>query len=106
MAFTEAGNNGEVVPGHGPGTGLSMRWDALREKHCPKCQGELEEFAHVMRFVCKCGFKISRDRLEQIVNDMRPGRGKRYQEPEDGWGRFGQAGFRMGKENYDDETPF
>lgn len=80
MAFQEAGDRQNLKQEAG---GLNLNWENLRINSCPICCDDLVLFEHVDLLKCRCGFKISTNRI--------------YSE------NF-SSGFYIG--NYEDETPF
>lgn len=48
-----------------------MNWKALRDGQCPKCDTELTPDQKGGMSRCGgCGFKITKEKLHQILNDM------------------------------------
>lgn len=50
-----------------------MNWPALVESECPKCGKPLQEDEVEHRFECSsfdCGFSISQEKFEDIVNSI------------------------------------
>ena len=43
-------------------------WECLKELNCPICYGDLKKVGEI--YSCKCGFKILKVRLEEIVGQM------------------------------------
>jgi len=92
MAFKTAGEDPEQY--NGDGTGLALCWANLRDGCCPRCCEELISFDHLDLFKCTCGFKIRKDRMNEILDSM----------DEDDEGDSIGRGFMFG--NYHDEPPF
>lgn len=93
MAFketTEANGPDQTGPIglNGHGYGLPVAWDRLKNKQCPRCTADLEEFAHVHRWTCyECGMKVPTRSME----DRNPNNGR---------------GYFIGLTHFKDETPF
>lgn len=86
MAFQETTT--ATQPGDGP-HGLPVHFDRLKNKQCPRCGADLEEFAHVARWTCyECGVKIPAAIMEARVR-INTGRG-----------------YFIGLTQFHDETPF
>lgn len=87
MAFTEVQTAAKGSDDPGP-LGLPVHWHRLKDKKCPRCGRELEEFAHVERWTCyECGIKIP----ARMMEDRNPNNGR---------------GYFIGLTHFKDETPF
>lgn len=53
--------------------GLPSHWSNLKDGKCPKCGEMLEEFRHVQKLKCKCGFSISEYRASELLKEMEQG---------------------------------
>lgn len=85
MAFKESGSTGDNQKG-----GIKMNWDRLEDYGCPMCGDDLKHFEHIDLWKCICGFKISNNRLVEIISSI----------DEQDY----NSGFRYG--GYTDESPF
>lgn len=49
-----------------------LRWWHLRENKCPKCGKDFMKFGSITKDAvsCKCGFFISMEKYQKIVNDQ------------------------------------
>ena len=89
MAFKETSTETQDRIDSGP-SGLPVSLDSVRRLQCPRCMDELEDFAHVSRYVCySCGFKVSFATVARIQ-----------------LGEKVFSGYGFGLSQFKDETPF
>lgn len=50
---------------------INLKWKNLKDGKCPQCSKQMvDAFVRTNPFYCDCGFTISQEKFEKIVNDM------------------------------------
>jgi len=59
-----------------------MKWLRLKNMKCPRCNEVLERFKEGGGYVCKCGFSISNEKFNGIINKIYKKGGKGIYDPD------------------------